>query len=113
MTSEGVTTRLQKKDPGKSILGSPPPGFPPRDTLIASRTGDLGNTGTLTCGSLIDGSGRSYKLDCPRFDGIDFKGWWSKLEQYCETDGVADSVKAWAIMLHLERKALNWHHFYA
>ncbi|GMJ06810.1 hypothetical protein HRI_004350200 [Hibiscus trionum] len=53
----------------------------------------------------------AYKLLCPRFDGSDFREWMCKLEQYFEAEGVPDFAKVRVVMLHLEGKALQWHHF--
>ncbi|KAL4297836.1 hypothetical protein GQ457_12G027660 [Hibiscus cannabinus] len=50
----------------------------------------------------------AYKLMCPKFDGEDFKGWLSKLEQYFEAEKVPEGVKVRLVMLHLEGKALQW-----
>ncbi|KAL4319444.1 hypothetical protein GQ457_18G018050 [Hibiscus cannabinus] len=53
----------------------------------------------------------AYKLLCPRFDGEDFRGWMSKLEQYFEAENVPEAAKIRVVMLHLEGKALQWHQF--
>ncbi|KAL4273347.1 hypothetical protein GQ457_13G010980 [Hibiscus cannabinus] len=53
----------------------------------------------------------SYKLLCPKFDGSDFRGWYSKLEQYFEAEMVPDSAKVRVVMLHMEGKALQWDQF--
>ncbi|GMI89777.1 hypothetical protein HRI_002647000 [Hibiscus trionum] len=53
----------------------------------------------------------AYKLLCPKFDGSDFKGWLCKLEQYFEAERTLESAKVRMVMLHLEGKALQWHHF--
>ncbi|GMI80696.1 hypothetical protein HRI_001738900 [Hibiscus trionum] len=53
----------------------------------------------------------AYKLLCPRFDGLDFREWMCKLEQYFEAEGVPDFAKVRVVMLHLEGKALQWHQF--
>lgn len=56
---------------------------------------------------------KKFKLDCPYFDGMDFKGQWSKLEQFFKAEGVEDDAKVQLVMLHLEGKALDCHHFFA
>ncbi|KAL4347696.1 hypothetical protein GQ457_17G018840 [Hibiscus cannabinus] len=53
----------------------------------------------------------SYKLFCPKFDGTDFRGWNSKLEQFFEAEMVTDSAKIRLVMLHLEGRTLQWHQF--
>ncbi|TYG48992.1 hypothetical protein ES288_D10G059400v1 [Gossypium darwinii] len=55
---------------------------------------------------------RPYKIKCPRFGGTDFRGWWLKLEQYFKVEGVIDSAKVKTVMLHLEMKVHDRHHFY-
>ncbi|KAL4361032.1 hypothetical protein GQ457_04G005470 [Hibiscus cannabinus] len=55
----------------------------------------------------------AYKLLCPKFDGDDFRGWLSKLEQYFEAEMVPDYAKVQVVMLHLEGRALQWHQFVA
>lgn len=72
----------------------------------------LGCTGTPSRVSSMEGPLCSYKLECPKFDDIDFQGWWSKLEQYFDDEGVVDNAKVRTVVLHLEGKTLNWHHFY-
>ncbi|GMI97463.1 hypothetical protein HRI_003415600 [Hibiscus trionum] len=53
----------------------------------------------------------AYRVPCPKFNGSDFKGWHSKLEQYFEAESVPDQSKIRLVMLHLEGKALHWHQF--
>ncbi|KAK5771735.1 hypothetical protein PVK06_047977 [Gossypium arboreum] len=38
-------------------------------------------------------SGKPSRLESPKFDGSDFRGWWSKLEQYFEAKGMPESSK--------------------
>ncbi|KAH1092411.1 hypothetical protein J1N35_019668 [Gossypium stocksii] len=52
-------------------------------------------------------------MECPMFDGGDFRGWWSKLEQLFESEAIPDQSKVKAVMLHLEGKVLDWHHFFS
>ncbi|KAL4334964.1 hypothetical protein GQ457_07G040680 [Hibiscus cannabinus] len=53
----------------------------------------------------------SYKLKCPSFDGSNFRDWWSKLEQFFLAEEVSEDDKVKVVMLQLEGKALQWHHF--
>ncbi|KAL4301768.1 hypothetical protein GQ457_10G007190 [Hibiscus cannabinus] len=62
-------------------------------------------------GTPIQTNNFAYKLLCPRFDGEDFRGWISKLEQYFEAEKVPEFAKIRVVMLHLEGKALQWHQF--
>ncbi|KAK5826194.1 hypothetical protein PVK06_021109 [Gossypium arboreum] len=42
------------QDRGKGLLGTPPPGFPPNDTVVMSATIDGGHLGTSSCiGTII------------------------------------------------------------
>lgn len=50
---------------------------------------------------------QSYKLECPQFDGSNFKGWWAKLEQYFEYGDITTNARVRAIMLHLEGKVVG------
>ncbi|OMO77475.1 Retrotransposon gag protein [Corchorus olitorius] len=52
------------------------------------------------------------KLECPQFNGDDFVGWLSQIEQFFEADGTVENQKIRLVMLHMEGRALNWHqHF--
>ena len=55
---------------------------------------------------------RSYKLECPRFTSEDFKNWLLKLEQFFELEKVYETAKIWTVMLSLEDRALQWHHYF-
>ena len=55
---------------------------------------------------------RRSKLECPRFDGYDFLGWYMKVEQFFEAVGVEESDKVQLVMIHLDGKALQWHQRY-
>lgn len=46
-------------------------------------------------------------LECLRFDGTDFRGWWSKLEQYFAVEGVSKGDKVRTMMLHLGGRTLD------
>ena len=46
------------------------------------------------------------KLECLRFDGSDFKGWFLKMEQFFVVDHTRDQDKVRTVMMHLEGKAL-------
>lgn len=60
----------------------------------------------------MDPDHSSFRVDCLRFDGEQFRGWWSKLEQYFEGERIGDHAKVRVVMLHLEGKALDWNHFF-
>ncbi|KAL4341195.1 hypothetical protein GQ457_08G021940 [Hibiscus cannabinus] len=51
----------------------------------------------------------TFRLMCPRFDGTDFRGWLSKLEQFLEAERVPEESRIRLVMLNLEGKALQWH----
>ncbi|KAG8499083.1 hypothetical protein CXB51_005505 [Gossypium anomalum] len=117
MANEGIITRFQKKmgylqqeylghppsvsttgtsqDKGKGILGDPPIGFSPKEAMIVLPMTDLVCMGTPSRTGSVETPLRLYK------------GWWSKLEQYFEAEGVLDNAKRRTIMLHLEGKTLD------
>ena len=49
------------------------------------------------------------KLECPHFDGIDFRGWLLKIEQFFEADQTKSNDKVRRVMMHLDGRALQWH----
>ena len=49
------------------------------------------------------------KLECPRFGGTDFKGWYLKIEQFFAVDQTREQDKVRTVMMHLDGKALQWH----
>ena len=61
----------------------------------------------LTSGSRLPT--KFSKLECPRFDGENFRGWLLKIEQFFEADQTRDQDKVRAVMMQLEGKALQWH----
>ncbi|KAK5818642.1 hypothetical protein PVK06_023585 [Gossypium arboreum] len=63
-----------QEDKGKSILGGPPLGFLPKETLTVSLMMDLGCMGIPSCSSNMERTLCSYKLECLKFDGFHFRG---------------------------------------
>ncbi|TYI05342.1 hypothetical protein ES332_A10G081500v1 [Gossypium tomentosum] len=63
--------------------------------------------------ALMGVSEKNNRLDCVKFDGSDFRGWWTKLEQYFEAEGISEASKVRTVMLNLEGRALEWHHYYS
>ncbi|KAK5818115.1 hypothetical protein PVK06_023046 [Gossypium arboreum] len=63
--------------------------------------------------STLGSMGRNSKFECPRFDGDDFRGWWSKLEQFFEVEGILEQDKVRTVMLHMKGKTLDWHFFFS
>ena len=49
------------------------------------------------------------KLECPRFDGVDFRGWLLKIEQFFEADQTKPVDRVRSMMMHLDGKALQWY----
>ncbi|GMJ10211.1 hypothetical protein HRI_004690300 [Hibiscus trionum] len=106
---------------GPGVLGSNPragaagedgqsPGDTEPEVEIVNEQNSRGNNsvGVENQGSF---GNLTFKLPCPRFDGDDFRGWHSKLEQYFEAEAVPENSKIRLVMLHLEGKALQWHQF--
>ncbi|KAG8493301.1 hypothetical protein CXB51_010861 [Gossypium anomalum] len=60
-----------------------------------------------------DASIKSSRLECPRFDGSDFRGWWTKLDQYFEAESTPECDKIRVVMLYLDGRALEWHQLYS
>nr|KJB81711.1 hypothetical protein B456_013G157600 [Gossypium raimondii] len=40
---------------------------------------------------------KTSRLECPKFDGNDFREWWTKLEQYFEVEGIPEVNKQGSI----------------
>lgn len=108
---ESPSSTLQRK--GKGILGESLPSFPPRDSLLLSPNENLDPVGHFARCSSLETRVQKFRYDCPRFNGTNFRGWWSKLEQFFEAEDIEDHTKVRLIMLHLEGKALDWHHLFA
>ncbi|KAG8480923.1 hypothetical protein CXB51_025727 [Gossypium anomalum] len=85
-----------------------------RKRFIVSPMPNLGHSSMSTRGGTVDFEtvNTSFRVVCPRFKGENFRGWWSKLEQYFEAESVGDHSKIMVVMLHLEGKVLDWHHFF-
>ncbi|KAG8488239.1 hypothetical protein CXB51_018345 [Gossypium anomalum] len=64
----------------KGILGE----LPLSKSLILSPMQESGQAGLLSRINTVESSGRALKFNCPQFDEEDFRGWWSKLEQFFE-----------------------------
>ncbi|KAL1155954.1 hypothetical protein V6Z11_A08G059500 [Gossypium hirsutum] len=104
-------------DKGKGVLGAPP-GFLPKDNELPPSPADqnVADGSSVHFRHQLSVAGMSVKaskLECPKFDGTDFRGWWTKLEQYFEAEGTPESSKVQVVMLNLEGRALEWHHFYS
>lgn len=102
---------------GKGVLGAPPT-FPLKDSVPPQvQTGPSfaeGGSVHLSEQQVVSGaSGKCNQLECPKFNGSSFRGWWTKLEQFFEADGTLDNNKVRLVMLNLEGRALEWHHFYS
>ncbi|KAG8480509.1 hypothetical protein CXB51_024639 [Gossypium anomalum] len=96
---------------GKGILGSPL-GFSAREHLLVSPISDLVHSNMSSRKGTLDVRNSSFRVDCPHFDGGNFRGWWSKLEQYFKAEGIGEQDRVRVVMLHLDGKALDWHHFF-
>lgn len=99
-------------DKGKGVLGAPP-GFVPKNTELPQMPTNGGSVQMKDSSFATGGSVNHSRLECPKFDGTDFRGWWTKLEQYFKAEEVPDVSKVRLVMLNLEGRALEWHHFYS
>ncbi|KAK5846456.1 hypothetical protein PVK06_002746 [Gossypium arboreum] len=100
-------TQGQTSDKGKGVLEGTHPGFPPKELLLLSLMMESSPIGIHSRASTLDSMGRNFNFECPRFDGEDFRGWWSKLEQFFEVEGVLEQDNVRIVMLHMEGKALD------
>ncbi|KAL8144068.1 hypothetical protein V2J09_017100 [Rumex salicifolius] len=57
-------------------------------------------------------STRLTKIDFPKFDGTLIKEWIYRCEQFFMIDNTAPELKVRLASIHLEGKALQWHHTY-
>ena len=55
---------------------------------------------------------RLSRVDFPRFNGVDFRGWLYKSEQFFEVDETPSYVKVKIAAMNLEGKALQWHQIF-
>ncbi|KAG8497362.1 hypothetical protein CXB51_008586 [Gossypium anomalum] len=102
-------------DKGKGVLGAPP-GFPqkePDTVLVGPNFVVMSSVNGKGQSSLVGAFDKVSRLECLKFEGNDFRGWWTKLEQYFEAKGILESNKVRLVMLNLEGRALEWHHFYS
>ncbi|KAK8693864.1 hypothetical protein V6N13_071431 [Hibiscus sabdariffa] len=114
-----VNEELVAQQPG--VLGAPPGGQASGSMDVGTGEKTPTNTPVIVIEEervlgIPEGNGNqvsnfAYKLLCPKFDGEDFRGWLSKLEQYFEAENVPDTAKIRVVMLHLEGKALQWYQF--
>ncbi|TYJ49733.1 hypothetical protein E1A91_A01G155300v1 [Gossypium mustelinum] len=106
-------TMVGIEDKGNGVLGAPP-GFPPKEKRGGSNLADGTSIHLGATSHVVRKSEKiSRRLECPSFDGSDFRGWLTKLEQYFEAEGTPEEEKVRVVMLHLEGRALDWHHFYS
>lgn len=87
---------------GKGLLGESPPGFPTREHLVVSPMANVGHVGESSRRGTVDAVNSSFRVDFPHFNDGDFKGWWSKLEQYFESKRLGDHAKVRVVMLHFD-----------
>ncbi|GJW18472.1 LysM domain-containing GPI-anchored protein 2 [Tanacetum coccineum] len=53
--------------------------------------------------------GRLTRLDFPKFNGEDVKGWLFRVQQFFAIDQIREDQKMRLVSMHLFDKALNWH----
>ena len=56
---------------------------------------------------------RHGRLECPKFEGEDFEGWFLKLEQYFKVEKISKDNKVLMVMMFMEGRPLYWHQYYA
>ncbi|KAK5840865.1 hypothetical protein PVK06_009770 [Gossypium arboreum] len=94
------------------------PGFPQKEgdapnVSLGPTFADMSSVHRKVQSPVIGMSEKVSRLECLKFDSNDFRGWWTKLEQYFEAEGILESNKVRIVMLNLEGRALEWHHFYS
>ncbi|GMI94036.1 hypothetical protein HRI_003072900 [Hibiscus trionum] len=94
---------LGQSEASKGILGTSPLAFCEMSSAEPTASGSRPTDESVLRG---DSGPRPYKLQCPTFDGTNFRDWWSKLEQFFSTESVPDDAKVKLVMLNLEDKAL-------
>ncbi|GJS89213.1 gypsy/ty3 retroelement polyprotein [Tanacetum coccineum] len=57
----------------------------------------------------VNGYARLTKLEFPKFNGDDVKGWIYRCNQFFQLDNVAENQKVRIASIHLHDKALDWH----
>ncbi|KAK5792800.1 hypothetical protein PVK06_033922 [Gossypium arboreum] len=97
---------------------STPLGFSPKELAVSTvslgpNLADMSSVPLRNPSALMGVSEKNNRLDCVKFDGSDFRGWWTKLEQYFEAEGISEASKVRTVMLNLEGRALEWHHYYS
>ena len=97
--SESSANIISTEQKQKSILGVP--GAVGSNT--SSPTEFLNLTGTVRPLT------KYSKLECPSFEGVNFRGWLLKIEQFFEADQTKEADKVRVVMMHLHGKALQWH----
>lgn len=90
-----------------------PPGFVPKELVDPNGSPPVEMGSVHLQAPKVEVSSRPFRLECLKFDGTDFWSQWLKLEQFFEADDTLDTIKIHTIMLSLEGRALDWHHFYA
>ncbi|XP_052882165.1 uncharacterized protein LOC128290524 [Gossypium arboreum] len=106
VTSTSVLNLIHDK--GKVIMGEAPLGYSIKDAWA-----DLGPKGANSRMTRVDTSHWGFRIDCPQFDDSNFRSWWSKLDQYFEAENILGNARVRVVMLNLDRRELEWHHFFA
>ena len=75
-------------------------------TTMTAPNNQLGNS---TMGRQPQQYGRMAKVEFPRFQGEDVRGWIFKCEQFFLIDNTPDDEKVKIASVHLSEKALLWH----
>ncbi|OMO95813.1 hypothetical protein CCACVL1_05232 [Corchorus capsularis] len=98
------------KTPQNNAL-PPPPGWPP----LASPWPMAGQSSIESQACIPPTTSmivpRQYKIDLPKFNGENFRGWLLKLLHYFKAERVPDDSRVRVAMLGLEGDALEWHQY--
>ncbi|KAH1122727.1 hypothetical protein J1N35_005887 [Gossypium stocksii] len=96
----------------EALLGSLPKDAELTQALVGPKMAAASSMHQKNQAGMVGVSAKTSQLECSRFDGSDFRGWWTKLEQYCEAEGTPESSKIRLLTLNLEGRILEWHHLY-
>lgn len=63
--------------------------------------------------SSYQASTRLSRLEFPRFNGDNFRGWLLRCEQFFEVDNTPSETKVKLAVMHMEGRALQWHQVFS
>ena len=90
--------------------GKQPDGVPNFDSSRSGMSfGAFHSDGSAQISSSYSIPTRNSRVEFPRFDGDDFRGWAYRSRQFFEVDGTPPEHRIRLLSIHLEGHALRWH----